>query len=73
MMTCLCSGHILSFSELKMEDSLQSSDSLPCFLVVLDNSKSFSDISHRSINKEQFQRKKNDTLDPELYVAFLNH
>lgn len=25
--------------------------------------------SHRSINKDQFQRKKNDTLDPELYVS----
>ena len=25
---------------------------------------------HRSINKDQFQRKKNDTLDPELYASF---
>lgn len=31
-----------------------------------------SDFSHSSINKDQFQRKKNDTLDPELYVALLN-
>lgn len=27
-----------------------------------------SSLAHRSINKDQFQRKKNDTLDPELYV-----
>lgn len=33
----------------------------------------FSDISYRSINKDQFQRKKNDTLDPELYVLTLFH
>lgn len=31
-----------------------------------------SDFSHSSINKDQFQRKKNDTLDPELYVALLH-
>lgn len=35
-----------------------------CFLIFL---------SCRSINKEQFQRKKNDTLDPELYVPFFTH
>lgn len=27
-------------------------------------------INFRSINKDQFEKKKNDTLDPELWVVF---
>lgn len=42
------------------EDHLITLITVVCFL-----------IPHRSINKDQFQRKKNDTLDPELYVCFL--
>lgn len=28
-------------------------------------------INFRSINKDQFEKKKNDTLDPELWVVIL--